>query len=63
MLIRVDDLERIQSGVVDTAFRRWTGVPDEEHEEPAHQVAITDALAENAEAKLGDGDAVVQCHL
>jgi hypothetical protein len=24
MLIRVDDLERIQSGVVDTAFRRWT---------------------------------------
>ena len=36
------------------AFRRWTVVPDEEHEEPAHQVAITDALAENAEAKLGD---------
>ena len=36
------------------AFRRWTVVLDEEHEEPAHQVAITDALAENAEAKLGD---------
>ncbi|HQZ45739.1 MAG TPA: transcription termination factor NusA, partial [Usitatibacteraceae bacterium] len=36
------------------AFRRWTVVPDEDHEEPAHQVAITDALAENAEAKLGD---------
>ena len=25
-------------------FRRWTVVPDEEHEEPAHQIAITDAL-------------------
>ena len=25
------------------AFRRWTVVPDEEHEEPAHQLAITDA--------------------
>lgn len=24
MLIRVDDLERIRSGAVDTAFRRWT---------------------------------------
>src|SRR5262252_9581596 len=24
-------------------FRRWTVVPDEEHEEPAHQIAITDA--------------------
>jgi transcription termination/antitermination protein NusA len=29
-------------------------VPDEEHEEPAHQIAITDAVAENAEAALGD---------
>jgi len=28
------------------AFRRWTVVPDEEHEEPAHQIAITDAVAE-----------------
>src|SRR5213083_507469 len=33
---------------------RWTVVPDEEHEEPAHQIAITDALAEDAEAKVGD---------
>ncbi len=37
-----------------SAFRRWTVVPDEEHEEPAHQIAITDAVAENPEAKLGD---------
>ena len=37
-----------------SAFRRWTVVPDEEHEEPAHQIAITDALAEDAEAKVGD---------
>jgi transcription termination/antitermination protein NusA len=29
-------------------------VPDEEHEEPAHQIAITDAVAENPEAQLGD---------
>jgi transcription termination/antitermination protein NusA len=36
------------------AFRRWTVVPDEEHEEPAHQIAITDAVAENPEATLGD---------
>src|SRR5437763_7581917 len=36
-----------------SAFRRWTVVPDEEHEEPAHQVAITDAVAENPEAALG----------
>jgi N utilization substance protein A len=36
------------------AFRRWTVVPDEEHEEPAHQVAITDAVAENGEAQVGD---------
>ena len=36
------------------AFRRWTVVPDEDHEEPAYQVAITDALAENEEAKVGD---------
>ena len=26
------------------SFRRWTIVPDEEHEEPAHQIAITDAI-------------------
>ena len=36
------------------SFRRWTVVPDEEHEEPAHQIAITDAVAENPEATLGD---------
>jgi len=36
------------------AFRRWTIVPDEEHEEPAHQIAITDAVEENAEAQVGD---------
>ncbi|HEX6632915.1 MAG TPA: transcription termination factor NusA [Usitatibacter sp.] len=36
------------------AFRRWTVVPDEEHEEPAHQIAITDAVEENAEAQVGD---------
>src|SRR3954466_2559637 len=36
------------------AFRRWTIVPDEEHEEPAHQLAITDAVAENPEAQVGD---------
>ena len=33
-----------ESGDYD-AFRRWTVVPDEEHEEPAHQIAITDAEA------------------
>src|ERR1700741_2250578 len=36
------------------AFRRWTIVPDEEHEEPAHQGAIPDAVAENPEAQVGD---------
>ena len=36
------------------SFRRWTVVPDEEHEEPAHQLAITDALERDAELKLGD---------
>ncbi len=36
------------------AFRRWTVVPDEEHEEPAHQLAITDAFAKDPELKLGD---------
>src|SRR6266571_2905085 len=30
------------------AFRRWTVVADEEHEEPAHQIALTDAVEENA---------------
>src|SRR5258708_12096923 len=36
------------------AFRRWTVVLDEEHEEPAHQIAITDAVEENSEAALAD---------
>src|SRR5258708_20866725 len=36
------------------AFRRWTVVPDEEHEEPAHQIAITDAVEQNPEPALGD---------
>src|SRR4051812_22377288 len=35
-------------------FRRWTVVPDEEHEEPAHQLAITDALERDPNLKLGD---------
>ena len=30
-------------------FRRWTVVPDEEHEEPAHQLAITDAARARSE--------------
>src|SRR5438093_881805 len=36
------------------SFRRWTVVPDEEHEEPAYQIAITDAAERGAELKLGD---------
>jgi N utilization substance protein A len=36
------------------AFRRWTVVPDEDHEEPAHQIAITDAAERDPELKLGD---------
>src|SRR5881296_3680313 len=36
------------------SFRRWTIVPDEEHEEPAHQIAITDAAERNPELKIGD---------
>src|SRR6185437_4455200 len=35
-------------------FRRWTVVPDEEHEEPAHQIAITDAAAREPALELGD---------
>ena len=35
------------------SFRRWTVVPDEEHEEPAYQIAITDAAARPRSA-LGD---------
>src|SRR5437868_1720170 len=36
------------------SFRRWTVVPDEEHEEPAHQIAITDAAARDPALDLGD---------
>src|SRR6266581_5233226 len=36
------------------AFRRWTVVPDEDHEEPAHQIAITDAADRDPELKIGD---------
>src|SRR5437667_8152731 len=36
------------------SFRRWTIVPDEEHEEPTHQIAITDAIERDPELKLGD---------
>ena len=35
-------------------FRRWTVVPDEEHEEPAHQIAITDARERDPALELGD---------
>src|SRR5208282_4780834 len=31
------------------SFRRWTVVPDEEHEEPAHQIAITDVAERDPE--------------
>src|SRR6266576_3770609 len=36
------------------SFRRWTVVPDEDHEEPAYQLAITDAAEKDPELKLGD---------
>jgi N utilization substance protein A len=36
------------------AFRRWTVVLDEEHEAPAHQIAITDAAERDPQLKLGD---------
>ena len=42
-----------ESGDYDS-FRRWTVVPDEEHEEPAHQLAITDAIERDPELKIGD---------
>src|SRR6476659_8883322 len=35
-------------------FRRWTVVPDEEHEEPAHQIAITDAAERDPALELGE---------
>jgi N utilization substance protein A len=36
------------------SFRRWTVVLDEEHEEPAHQLALTDAHERDPNLKLGD---------
>jgi len=36
------------------SFRRWTIVPDEEHEEPAHQIAMTDAKERDGDLELGD---------
>src|SRR5258708_23681695 len=36
------------------SFRRWTVVPDEEHEEPAHQIAITDAAEHDPPLELGE---------
>ena len=36
------------------SFRRWTVVPDEEHEEPAHQIAITDAAERDPPLSSGD---------
>ncbi len=36
------------------AMRRWTIVPDEEHEEPARQIAITDAPEHGEGLELGD---------
>ena len=36
------------------AFQRWTVVPDEEHEEPARQIAITDAPERGEGLEIGD---------
>jgi N utilization substance protein A len=36
------------------SFRRWTIVPDEEHEEPSHQIAITDAKERDTALEIGD---------
>ena len=35
-------------------FRRWVVVPDEEHEEPSHQIAITDAAERDPALAIGD---------
>ncbi len=37
-----------------TAWRQWVVVPDEEHEEPARQIAITDAPERGENLQLGD---------
>jgi N utilization substance protein A len=36
------------------AFRQWVVVPDEEHEEPARQIAITDAPERGTDLAIGD---------
>ncbi|MCL2296912.1 MAG: transcription termination factor NusA [Proteobacteria bacterium] len=36
------------------AFRRWTVVPDEEHEEPSRQIAMTDAIEQEMDLDIGD---------
>lgn len=36
------------------AFRRWAVVPDEEHEEPSRQIALTDAQAMDPPLAVGD---------
>jgi N utilization substance protein A len=37
-----------------SAWRQWVVVPDEEHEEPARQIAITDAPERGENLQLGD---------
>ncbi|MDR2016159.1 MAG: transcription termination factor NusA [Burkholderiales bacterium] len=36
------------------AFRRWIVVPDEEHEEPSRQIAMTDAIDQGTGLDIGD---------
>ncbi|MDR0771328.1 MAG: transcription termination factor NusA [Burkholderiales bacterium] len=36
------------------AFRRWTVVPDEEHEEPSRQIAMTDAIEQGLGLDIDD---------
>ncbi len=36
------------------AFRRWQVVPDEEFEDPAHQITLEDAQAKHPDIQLGD---------
>ncbi|MFL6580877.1 MAG: transcription termination factor NusA [Burkholderiales bacterium] len=36
------------------SFRRWQIVVDEEHENPSQQIAVTDALEQNLDKKLGE---------
>ncbi len=36
------------------AFRRWTVVPDEEHEEPSRQIAMTDVIEQELGLDIGD---------